>query len=84
MAQQTNMTAVEWLIDKIAEKSIMEKDRYYISYNSGTIDITDLIEQAKQMENNQEQETKAYWFGRGVLAGRENRIEELQPKKHGK
>ena len=47
------MTAVEWLIDKISEKSIMEKDRYYIPYNSGSIDITDLIEQAKQMEKEQ-------------------------------
>lgn len=73
-------TAVEWLIDKIAEKSIMEKDRYYIPYNSGTIDITDLIEQAKQIEMKKEFETKVYWFGRGILAGRENRIEELQPK----
>lgn len=49
----TQQTAVEWLIDKIAEKSIIEKDRYYIPYNSGTIDITDLIEQAKQTEKEQ-------------------------------
>ena len=43
------MTSIEWLIDRIAEKSVMEKDRYYIPYNSGTIDITHIIEQAKEM-----------------------------------
>jgi hypothetical protein len=47
------MTSIEWLIDRIAEKSVMEKDRYYIPYNSGTIDITHIIEQAKEMEKQQ-------------------------------
>lgn len=32
------------------------------------------------MEKDKEYETKVYWFGRGVLVGKENRIEELQPK----
>jgi CRISPR/Cas system-associated protein Cas5 (RAMP superfamily) len=44
-------TAIEWLIDRIAEKSVMEKDRYYIPYNSGTIDITHIIEQAKEIHD---------------------------------
>jgi len=46
-------TAVEWLVDRIAEKSVMEKDRYYIQYKSVTIDITHIIEQAKEMEKQQ-------------------------------
>lgn len=41
------MTPVEWLIDRIAES---EKGRYYIPYNSGTKDVTELVERAKQME----------------------------------
>lgn len=28
-----------------------------------------------------EYEIKAFWFGRGINAGRENKIEELKPKK---
>jgi hypothetical protein len=42
-----------------------------------------IIDQAKEMESQKEYETKAYWFGRGVLAGRENRIAELQPQTYG-
>lgn len=39
----------------------------------------------KQMEADQIHETKQYWFGRGVLAGKEDRISELKPKRnHGK
>ena len=36
---------------------------------------------ALQMEEKHLHETQAYWFGRGVLAGKEDRIEELKPKK---
>ena len=36
---------------------------------------------AKAMEKEQEFETKAYWFGRGILASKENRVDELKPKK---
>ena len=54
------MTSIEWLIDRIAEKSVMEKDRYYIPYNSGTIDITHIIEQAKEMHK---QEIIDAWNG---------------------
>jgi hypothetical protein len=35
---------------------------------------------ALQMEERELYETQAYWFGRGVLAGKEDRIEELKPK----
>ena len=43
--------------------------------------IDEYIEQAKAMEKEQEFETKAYWFGRGILAGMEGRINELKPTK---
>jgi hypothetical protein len=38
----------------------------------------------KQMEIDHEYETKAYWFGRGILAATEDRIDELKPIKDGK
>lgn len=36
----------------------------------------------KVIGDDDEYEIKAFWFGRGVLAGRENRINELKPKKY--
>jgi len=36
------------------------------------------------MEADREYETKAFWFGRGILAGKENKIKELQPQKETK
>ena len=41
------------------------------------VNVLEVFEQAKTMHKEQEYETKAYWFGRGVLAGREDRITEL-------
>ena len=43
--------------------------------------VLEVFEQAKAMHKEQEYETKAFWFGRGVLAGREDRITELKPKR---
>lgn len=34
---------------------------------------------AKEKEKNQEYDTKLFWFRRGVLAGREDKITELKP-----
>lgn len=61
-----NPSAIEWLIEKIAEKSTMEKGRYYIPYNSGTIDITDVINEAKEIEYDiqQEQYKRGHEHGR--------------------
>ena len=39
------------------------------------------INSFKVVSGDDEYETKAFWFGRGVLAGRENRINELKPKR---
>ena len=43
--------------------------------------IHNMREVSLQMEKEQEYETKAFWFGRGILAKKENRIEELKPIK---
>jgi len=60
-------TAVEWLVENL---DIIWEEK-----------IIDLVEQAKEMESDREYEIKAFWFGRGINAGRENKIEELKPKK---
>lgn len=66
-------TALEWLIEQIKsdqnQKALSAKE------------WMEVVEQAKQMEIDREYELKAFWFGRGIHAGRENIIEELQPKK---
>lgn len=62
-------SAVEWLFSKLWDKP---KDKFI--WNSTLV-------QAKQMEADREYETKAFWFGRGILAGKENKIKELQPQK---
>jgi hypothetical protein len=65
----TKQTAVEWLMMQLPvfiRVDLYEKELY---------------EQAKAMEKEQEFETKAYWFGRGILASKENRVDELKPKK---
>ena len=61
-------TAVEWLIEQLIPQDQHEG-------------IMDIIEEAKEMESDREYEIKAFWFGRGINAGRENKIEELKPKK---
>jgi hypothetical protein len=63
-------TAVEFLFEMLKDSSKEVFDG-------------NIWEQAKEMEKQKEYETKAYWFGRGVLAGRENRIAELQPQTYG-
>jgi hypothetical protein len=67
---ENNQTAVEWLMMQLPvfiRVDLYEKELY---------------QQAKAMEKEQEFETKLYWFGRGILASRENRIKELKPKRN--
>jgi len=59
-------TAVEWLFEQIWDTP---KDELK------------WLKKAKEMETKREYEIKCYWFGRGINAGRENKIEELKPKK---
>jgi hypothetical protein len=43
--------------------------------------MNEIIAKANEIHKQEQYDLKAYWFGRGILAGRENRIEELSPKK---
>ena len=43
--------------------------------------VDSIYQEAKQIEKERDYETKAYWFGRGINAGREGTIEELKPIK---
>lgn len=40
-----------------------------------------LLQKAKEIEKEREHELKQLWFGRGILAAKEDRISELKPKK---
>ena len=64
-------SSVEWFQEQI------------IKIVNGTCLLSEIeiFEQAKAMHKEQEYETKVFWFGRGVLAGREDRITELKPKR---
>lgn len=61
-------TAVDWLAERL-EDALTFKD------------IEHLITQAKKIEEEQNYQIKAFWFGRGILAQKENRINELKPLK---
>lgn len=74
--EKNNMTAVEWLVNQI-----LLKHTEIVQFLPNWSFDKSIIEQAKQMEEDQKYETSAFWFGRGVLAGKENRIEELKPNK---
>jgi dissimilatory sulfite reductase (desulfoviridin) alpha/beta subunit len=76
---ESKQTAVEWLMEQITYDNDGKRLPSFIE----TYDLSKFLEEAKQIEKEQEYETKAYWFGRGVLAGKENKIEELKPTKDG-
>lgn len=67
-----NKTSVEWI-----ESWIVNIDVKFYSKEF----ILRILKEAKEMEAKQIYETKQRWFGKGILAGRENRISELKPKK---
>lgn len=69
------MTAVEWLAKELENYG----NPQVCEINWEILDA--FINKAKQMEKEQKYETSAFWFGRGILAGKENRIEELKPTK---
>lgn len=76
MKQQT---AVDWLKDKIQNGIMCDHINGVEYWNKET--LLEFIEQTKEMENEREYEIKAFWFGRGINAGRENKIIELKPTK---
>lgn len=73
--EKNNMTAVEWLAKELENYG----NPQVCEINWEILDA--FINKAKQMEEEQKYETSAFWFGRGILAGKENRIEELKPTK---
>ncbi len=77
---ENKQTAIEWY-EIQRKKLIQDYTKRSVNGLSLAVESQKLFEQAKQMEKEQEYETKAYWFGRGVLASKENRIEELKPIK---
>jgi hypothetical protein len=74
---ENKQTAVEWLIEKL------EGDYSKIAMLIGLKEYNSIIKQAIAMEKEQEFKTKAYWFGRGILAAMEGKIGELKPTKDG-
>jgi hypothetical protein len=59
--------SIEWL-----RKELLNSEPNILEWNK-------LFEQAKEMHKQEEYETKAFWFGRGILAHTKNRINELKP-----
>jgi len=71
MEQNKQQTAVEWFISKLPT-------RYK---NAIMNDCKDEIMQAKEMVKEREHELKQLWFGRGIVAAKEDKISELKPKR---
>ena len=59
--------SIEWL-----RKELLNSEPNILEWNK-------LFEQAKEMHKQEDYETKAFWFGRGILAHTKNRINELKP-----
>ncbi len=66
---ENKQTAVSWLVEELMKTNLK------ISIDG----LAALSTKALEMEANKEFETKQRWFGKGILAGRENRIAELKP-----
>ena len=66
---ETKQTAVSWLVEELMKTNLK------ISSDG----LTALSTKALEMEADQIHETKQRWFGKGVLADRENKIAELKP-----
>ena len=69
MKPMEKQTTVEWLFNELWNNP-KDKFNWYAIRKIAT-----------QTEERELYETQAYWFGRGVLAGKEDRVEELKPKK---
>ena len=63
------VTAVEWLYQQLWNE-LKDKFTWYA-----------IREKALKMEQEKEYETKCIWYGRGILAAKEDRIGELKPKR---
>ena len=66
---ENKQTPVEWLYQQLWETPKDKLNWYAIRAK------------ALQMEQEKEHETKCIWYGRGILAQKEDRIGELKPKR---
>jgi hypothetical protein len=66
---ENKQTPVEWLYQQLWNE-LKDKFTWYA-----------IREKALKMEQEKEYETKAIWYGRGILAAKEDRIDELKPKR---
>ena len=76
----SKQSSVEWVIENLTLIHAL-LSRREIGVEFFNRKYNEIVEQGKAMYKEQEYETKVFWFGRGVLAGREDRITELKPKR---
>lgn len=69
-------TALDWLKDML-EWNYGDPQTLEISWEN----LDELFERAKQMKQERDYELKAFWFGRGILAHKQDRVSELKPTK---
>ncbi len=67
--KKKEQTAVDWIVSVV--QSCIAPD--YIP--------EEIVRQAKEMEKEKEHELKQLWFGRGIVAAKEDKISELKPKR---
>jgi hypothetical protein len=70
----TKRTALDILFQEIKESKAFLPDNLF-NY------LKDVYNKSKEIEKNQEYETKLFWFGRGILAAKEDKIKELNPNR---
>lgn len=73
---ENKQTAVDILFNEIKDSEAFLPDNLFEYLES-------VYNKTKEIEADREFETKAFWFGRGILAGKEDRIKELKPTKDG-
>jgi hypothetical protein len=71
---ETKRTALDILFQEIKESKAFLPDNLF-NY------LKDVYNKSKEIEKNQEYETKSFWFGRGILAAKEDKIKELNPNR---
>ena len=71
---RTKRTALDILFQEIKESKAFLPDNLF-NY------LKDVYNKSKEIEKNQEYEIKSFWFGRGILAAKEDKIKELNPNR---
>jgi hypothetical protein len=80
MEQNKKQTAIDWLIEKInshdSHDAVILSAKYFNESK-----LLKYLQVAKEMEKEREHELKQLWFGRGIVAAKEDKISELKPKR---